>query len=240
MKGKKITTIVSSFLLSLLLTGCSGCQQRDGDYDYVHPDFITEYTIEEHIERITTRTEEIFEEEIKNGDIVDYTVEIVYAFYDNDPEYFLVELEYAKEWGGKYDNPNDSPNVENDEYITYQTKYKHFIGYIVNDRYWYGLRDYWGSDIKTSFKDGRSVYAFNGYEKERKYYGMCKQAVEVQGEMLFLYDWYKCDSPYGVSPEFHTHRASDASSHIADYKYNQEALMRGNYKFSSDEYKKEN
>ena len=73
---------------------------------YTHPKFKTKYTEEEHVQRITARTEEIFAEEIESGEILNYEVEIVYAFYDNDPEYFLVELEYAEEWESRYENPN--------------------------------------------------------------------------------------------------------------------------------------
>ena len=83
------------FLLVVLLGACSCVPGY-----YRHPRFKTKYTIEEHIQRISERTEEKFSWQIAEGIIADYTVDIIYAFYDDDPEYFLVELEYAEEFQG--------------------------------------------------------------------------------------------------------------------------------------------
>ena len=108
---------------SILLNSCGLIPGADNK----HPDFQTEYTIEEHIDRIRARTEENFSKEIQVGKIVNIEIEILYAFYDSDPEYFMVELEYAKEFAGEYTYRDD---YWMETPVSYTTKYKHFIGFI--------------------------------------------------------------------------------------------------------------
>lgn len=166
-------------IVILALLFCVGCNEKIGGYD--HPTFVTNYTEEEHVERIRQRTAEKFEKEIVNQEIVDIHVEIIYAFYDNDPEYFLVEIEYAREWINAYKNPDYSSSDESSqEYIEYTTKYKHLIGFIENDKYKTGLMYY------DSFIDGRSSYSFYGYRSAKKYYGGLCQAVEIDGQIIEL------------------------------------------------------
>ena len=236
--------------LSVLLLGAvclfSGCQPKVRSHKpWLHEEFSTEYTVEEHIQRLTSRTEEIFSSQISNGEIVSYTVDIVYAFYDNDPEYFLVELEYAEEWEGDYRDPN-IPITGNhgrlpNEYIQYKTKFSHIIGFISNDKYWLGLEGYPYKNIqgKMKFLDGRSAYRLYGYTKGKFYYGAGVQAVEIDSGIEILYDARNCLSEYGdgVSPEFHKH-CEEQTAHIqAEYDFRH--LMIDNVKYAWDAYQKE-
>lgn len=150
-----------------LLTCCSlfGCQKS-------YPAFVTEYTAEEHLQRIKTRTEERFAEELADGEILSYHVEIVYSFYTYDPEYFLVELEYADEW-------TDKCNVCG---VEYTTKYKHLIGIIKKDEYKCGAFSFRGG-----FVDGKSAYTASGYANARKVFAFGFYAVDTEQGTLSIY-----------------------------------------------------
>ena len=208
--------------LCLFMTGCFlGCGNcimvDDGGYgNYVHPKFETNYTVEEHIERIKAETEEVFSNEIENGVLVNYTVDIVHAFYDDDPEYFLVELEYAYEWRGKTDNGEPYG-------LKYTTKYRNLIGYISNDSYRVG------GPIPGIFKDGRSAYTLSGYKTAKKYYGALVFGVEKDGEILQIYEGQGI-AEFG-NPKYLTQKIVPKSS----YK----KLMKNNNKTVSHSYLKE-
>lgn len=169
----------------VLLGSFVGCSQPIGG-GYVHPNFSTEYTIDEHVQRIKDRTEGIFQDEIQSGAIVDYSVEIVYAFYDEDPEYFLVEIEYANEWDGVYHTNYPRYDDDTPMDVEYTTRYKHLIGFIENDTYKTGLHGYFGKD-KAAFKDGKSCYDLLGYAGNKKYYGASMFAVESNGGIVRIY-----------------------------------------------------
>ena len=211
---------MKKFLALLLCTVClfSGCKGG-----YKHPKFKTEYTIEEHIVRIEERTKERFEEEIASGELVSYNVDIVYAFYDNDPEYFLVELEYANEWENLIDE--NSP-----EYGTYTTKYKHLIGYIEGDNYWTGLYSY------DDFMDGRSSYRIFGYSTAKKYYGGHIQAVEENGELITVFDRNCFHNSFGDRVEFHIHYQKSCYTYEVVAKEEYKELMESNFKLFPKKY----
>lgn len=162
-----------------------------------HPDFQTEYTIEEHIGRIRARTEEHFVEEIEKGEIVNIEIEILYAFYDNDPEYFMVELEYAKEFAGEY-TYRDDYGIES--LVPYTTKYKHFIGFIENDEYYARVRAYtsYKDEPIEKFVDGRNPYALCGFDDFKKYCNSQSYcAVQTDEGVLQIFE-----SPYDCGVEF--------------------------------------
>lgn len=187
-KAKRLIICCLSF--SLLLSGCACSNPYIKDV-YIHPKFKTDYTIEEHIKRISAKTERNFAEELANSELVSYNVEIVYA-YDGDPEYFLIELEYAEEWESIYMESGVTP-------ISYSTKYRHLIGYIRSDKY-FRIGD---------FREGRSSYRYYGYTDNKKYYnGDGIEAVEKEGQIIKLFDRVRCCSWYGdgISPEFHIHK----------------------------------
>lgn len=190
-KSNKVKRLIISCLsFSLLLSGCTGSPYIKDVY--YHPKFKTDYTIEEHIERISALTEENFSKELASGELVSYKVEIVYA-YDEDPEYFLIELEYAQAWDKEY---YDSYDVE---YVRYSTRYRHLIGYIRSDKYW----------SLEGFKEGRSSYLYYGYADNKKYYnGDGVEAIEKDGQIITLFDAIRCiyGDGVGISPEFHMHK----------------------------------
>lgn len=178
---KKICIIIVAIICCLFV----GCTQKLGG-NYIHPDFSTDYSIEEHVERIKERTKQVFQDDIQSGAIIDYSVEIVYAYYDEDPEYFLVEIEYANDWNGEYHTNYPRYDDETLTKIEYTTKYKHLIGFIENDMYKTGLRGYFGQD-KAAFKDGKSCYELLGYANDKKYYGAGVFAVRKNDEMMRIY-----------------------------------------------------
>jgi len=210
---KNISCILAfSTLLVFGLYTELGCASP-GDH---HAEFRTKYTVEEHIERITKRTEERFATQIEEGELISWKIEIVYAFYDNDPEYFLVELEYAEEIESGYEFYSSVP-----EYTQYITKYQHIIGYIKDDRYLMGLPHY---DL---FMDGRSVWALNGYEDSKKYYGDKIQAVQVDKEIMQLCD---LELLQAGNVEFHNLGSNKAFEKIMVNKADYKDLMQNNFK----------
>lgn len=232
MKGKK--RLVFCLSLSLLL---SGCAEKIGDYK--QPVFQTKYTEEEHIQRISQRTEAIFEEEIESGKLLKYNVEIVYAFYDEDPEYFLVELEYVDECiKVTYENPNYSLDTGKQEpqYIEQTTRYQHFIGFIENDNYKTGLLHYdsGSSNTKQCFMAGRSAYALymegKGEQYGKKYYGGRVQGIERSGEIIVVagMDCYE----NGIEWHQHTPNSTYTKCNIGDVVPENlyENYMHSNYK----------
>ena len=190
-----------AILLSFIFIFCAGCFAEDSSeekYGFMvpHPIFKTEYTEEEHIARLSARTEERFATEIESGEIVDFEIEIVYAFYDNDPEYFLVTLEYAEEF-----------------FIAEEktTKYKYTMGIIVEDEYRYASL----SGYMHGFKDGPSPYHYLGYGNAKKYYGWSRHAVATEEGVLLIYTSYEDSKiPVGLSTIY-----GDDEGYYFDYYY---------------------
>lgn len=161
---KKVLIVLLCFLIILSTSvGCTSQEPCDLD-KYVHLDYVSEYNESEHIERIKQRVAKRFDEELENCEIADVYVEIMYAFYDNDPEYFLVEIEYTNEW----------ICTQNGDL----TNFKHVIGIIVEDEYFL-IGGYY-----NEFKDGKSSYNYYGYKECKKYFGAGVQAVEKDGELI--------------------------------------------------------
>ncbi len=205
---KRKISILLALSFTLLFAGCEK-KQNNIDDDYALKDYSTQYTEEQHVERITARTEEIFAEEIANGELIDYSVEIVYSIYQALPTFFLVELEYAKEWEVRYENPNNGENEEDFSY--YQTRNKHFLGLIAWDEYYATLAGYPyndhvtdGTDVKKAFMDGKSAYALSDYPNNKKYYGGRYQGVGVDNG-IYLIATSECLDYKLNSHEFHTH-----------------------------------
>ncbi|MBO5240156.1 MAG: hypothetical protein J6B56_01895 [Clostridia bacterium] len=173
--------------VTVVLSSFCGCGKLDGEF--THPEFRTEYTIEEHIERIEKRTQEKFFEEILTGEISNIEVEILYAFYDNDPEYFMVQLEYVDEFEGDYTIKDESgKSVEKN----YTTKYNHFIGFIEDDTYYVRVKLYSGYAEKSEqialFIDGRNPYELSGYSNAKKYCSNYVCAVQTTDGLLQIFN----------------------------------------------------
>ena len=167
--------IVVLFCL-MSFSSCNNSSPRLGS-NYEHPTFKTKYTEEEHIERIRERVEEHYALRIERGDIRRIDVYILHAYYDHDPEYFLIEFDgYGV--GGFYDGWNSHYN----EYL----EKGHLIGIIINDEYNIGLWPYPNKLINSNGtiesnpsdgalelipRAGESPYKRLGLLDKKKYYG---------------------------------------------------------------------
>ncbi len=185
---KRFLTVFVFILFSFSIFACS-CYFPPRKGWYEHPDFETKYTIEEHIQRITARTEEILAEEIDNGQIKEIFVDIVYAFYDDDPEYFLVEIEFTEEKNYTVSKPY-RPETQ----TTFCSAYVNLVGFIHYDIYEYGMvsspyMQRWGDHFGV-YMPGKSPYTICGYRNEKKYYGRGSFAVQTEEGLLRIYDSY--------------------------------------------------
>lgn len=142
---------------------------------YNYPEFKTEYSEEEHKQRILDVMVNTFGEPEDSQVIAGYEVEIIYSFYDNNPEYFLITIEYkGTTASGKY-YPNDIH-----EPAQYITNYRHLVGRIVEDTY-----THWHYG---EFITGRSPWDFLGYSEAKKYYGNDIFGVETEDGVLQIFD----------------------------------------------------
>lgn len=134
-------------------------------------EFETAYTEEEHIQRIRQRTEERFADDIEKDKIKEIHVEIIYSYYTEDPEWFLVEVEYKEPFENKIFDRNRrfSPNRWYLIGTPYQTTFKHIIGRIVDDKY---LEDENNSGVFIGFMDGPSVWRARGFMENKKFYNI--------------------------------------------------------------------
>lgn len=179
---KKLMAIVLSLILVLIITACDTEEEMGGwekEYtEYVHPDFVTNYTEEEHIERLSLIAS-------KTLGLKKFKISIVYAFYDFDPEYFLIEFE-REEY--KYDvyisqmtsYNNRHTDIENLRNVTIKETATngYILGSIEDDKYYYNLfvnLGWYGGEpgfgYIQKYSDGLSPYKAYGYEDNVKYYG---------------------------------------------------------------------
>ena len=189
---KKIVALLLKIFTTLFFLGCliiggvfyfatKGAKEDPTIGGSKHKDYVSEYTQEEHILRISEVTKINAEKNWnmlfrplmdykyeKNGikssvsryDVYlkDFTVEIVYSIYDNDPEYFLVQIK-----GEKY------KSVENADIPTDVW----YLGIIRNDSY-------------ATWEDGVGInpYAESGNGATKKYYGSGHFAVDTGDGVL--------------------------------------------------------
>lgn len=218
---KQLSIILSIVFFSILFCGCKEDKRNVAVIGYTHPDFETKYTEEEHIQRILDLTNKKFADAIDTRKIVSYDVEIVYAFYDNDPEYFLVNLEYAEEWSGFYNDYGYE--------LEYTTKYKHIIGFILRDEYYISLPSY-----HTEFKDGRNCYEVCGYKDAKKYFGFGRHGVKTDEGILQIFDASNCvGSAEFYLPKYYYERAF---KQFLVTEEQQEKYMKTNYKQGHKKY----
>ena len=182
-KSHALINILLSVLLPVLgsFGGCVDLPFPTHD-PYEFPEFSTQYTEEEHIQRLSARTEERFADYIESERLLDYEVELVYSFYNEDPEYFLIEIEY---WG------IDSSCQKNEAgAIQSIIRYAHAIGYLKNDEYYFGLNSYSMSENSQNELDGfildKSLWQIFDCDEGRKYYGSGVQAVQTDEGILQL------------------------------------------------------
>lgn len=136
-------------------------------YGQVRPTtFTTNYTKEEHVERIEERAWDIVErigpvyyadyndDGVRDGEnnVVDIQAYIVYSF-DDRPEYFYIIYEYEKEIHIRFRDEN------------VRTKFSHQFGYIENDEY----KMFYPNNI-YSHNLGKGFWGENDLLEEKKYF----------------------------------------------------------------------
>lgn len=219
---KKIISVLL-FILLLCFSACGSYIRYYGGY--VHPRFSTDYTVEEHIQRISQRTEEKYSVGKAGSEYVAYRVGIIHAFYDDDPEYFFVELE-RKEEKNFYYEWYDLESGGGKQIVKQTTKFKHFIGFIQDDRYYSGLPCYNGQG-EEFWVNGREPYAFCGYDTEKKYYGRSVCAVQIGAYIRQIYTTSPSGPVEGLDELF-------VQRTIPESEY--EKLMKSNLKYITQEY----
>ncbi|MBO7345049.1 MAG: hypothetical protein J6U92_03820 [Clostridia bacterium] len=159
--------LIFSFTLGGCWTSCSAVPTGSGRI-YTDNNYISEYTPEQHIERISEIFEKYKEKYSEALKIRDYDIYIVYSF-DDKPEFFLMEFFWE--------------NFINVDKI--KTFYSHMVGIIYHDQYYYatsGLTDF-GMDL--GFGNGKSIYSQLGVLESGK--KLLYSVVDVYSEGLFAY-----------------------------------------------------
>lgn len=179
--------VVLIFVILLTLVWYYSCVYNEPEGRFIPREWKTKYTKEEHIDRIRDISISIFQKEFDNDEIEDLFVDVVYSFKEENPEYFLVEVKFKKEFtielkktGYYYDT------------IKHTSNYIHFLGYIYNDTYT-------ATYYSEGFNFGKSSYTFFGYREAKKYYGDTSQAVFNGNDIILL---HRC-SDVSV-PEMHS------------------------------------
>ena len=156
--------------------------------------FTTKYTEQQHIQKLTQITESRLSNRFESGEIVGCSVQIVYSFYTSDPEYAIIELEYAEPFESSVNvsrmgksQYGSLQSVEQE--IEYLTKYQHTLIHIHQDRY-YQFTGYY-KHLHKSYMDGRSPYQVLGYGNNKKYFGCGLFAVDIDGQIVDLYFGYQ-------------------------------------------------
>jgi len=149
----KILSIIL-VVVSLCFVACGGFEERKkpgADYRKRPETYTTNYTNEEHVQRLKQTTEKIYVCRNPSGEryneLVDIEAYIVYS-YDERPEMFYIILTYAK--------PIEYQNYlgENKE-----TCFFHNIGYIEDDEYYLARAD----------KEGKGFWGENNLLDKKKY-----------------------------------------------------------------------
>ena len=197
--SKVLTIILSVLFLTLLsfaLIGCGNNEQPNLPVDSEQEKeditnelafvFETDYTENEHIQRIKEKTQERLASDFQAEKIKNYSVEILYSFYTDDPEWFLIEIEYKEAFDGEIDSmSSNAPCGE-----SYTTRFKHIVGRIYCDKYYVVA---WNN---MDFVDGQSPYTVLGYNGYKKYYTLGQFAVEKDGKVLSVFRDYSSEMNY--------------------------------------------
>ena len=188
---KRMKKIIAFLILICSLFSFSGCilatelffatiwskedpYQKSDPSDYPeYPDYQSAYTEEEHIARLTEITNsgawKYLDDQLLygvNDSINSFEVELVYAFCDNDPEFFLIDLTASKidvslTIMGKGEETNEG----------------FIFGYIFKDEYYV-----------LSLRRGKNPWEYAGFENEKKYFGSYYYAIESDGVMTVVFE----------------------------------------------------
>ena len=132
--------------------------------------YTSAYTVEEHIDRLIDYTENYhFYEEIENGEIVNYEVEVLYSF-ENHPKYYMIDIEYAEE-----------KDFTARGFADCKSKYMHTVVQVIDDKYYFNEWSYFW------FLPGKNPYEYTGNDAGKKYFAEYVYAVEKDGERVQIY-----------------------------------------------------
>ncbi len=163
---------IISFVLALMSTLCCFACQPDEDPQ----PFVSQYTIEEHIERIRNITEYALRYEIEKGHVKDIYIDVLYQFDGSTPRQFLVEFEFCgdecKEVAHQialiHSNKFTCTHLGYDTKRTHESLFRYFIVLVHNDTY---VMDSVAGSTNGRFGFfGKSIYTELGYKDSKKYY----------------------------------------------------------------------
>ena len=170
---------------------------------YKHPDFQTNYSGQEHIERIEERIRERYSVMFEYYIYKDVDVYLLHSLFDDDQEYFIVEISFYSPVTRSFENPNYDKgkplSEENLERISYTTDRMYCVGYIRNDVYY-----------RNAFRYGKSSYTLYGFEDQKKYYGGGYECVMIDGKMICLNSYEDIRNCWTTGVEYHLHKDDES------------------------------
>lgn len=190
-KSRFLVIILAMIFFCLTLVSCGG-------QPTVITDYKTQYSEEEHIQRISEQVEERFYNDLQSGEIVNYQVELIHSFISDDPRFFMLQFEYAEEFEREYKNPAYHYSSASDlpKTITRRMKHRYIIGYIQDEEYRVGL-----AGFCAILQDGKNPYEVFGHNNAKKYFGRGVYAVEIEGKRLRIFEGHDGQS---IPAEFET------------------------------------
>ena len=156
-----------------------------------HAEFATQYTEEEHIERLTQIVDYYIEKYWwrTGSEVTERKIEILYSFYDGDPEYFMIT--YKVDPYIKYTNtPYGNNFYRCPETLSRRSTYFE-LGTIIYDNY--KLIPIAGTHRTASMQWG-NIFEVLGYENSKKYYGNnCFGVENENGDVELIYEYGVCE-----------------------------------------------
>lgn len=156
-------------------------------FDLPYYNFVS---VEQHVERLTKRTEEKYAKELADGTIVGFKVDLMYDNKDN-PRYFIIELEYKDPILRSYDRMTNENTI--DETIYYETNFVFFTGIIT----------FFGYEYKRCYDTHLLINPFSstGNFEKKKYDLGNVFAIEDNGEIKKVVDYGCTHIKYASSIE---------------------------------------
>lgn len=185
---------------------------KDPDNYPQYPNYQSAYTEEEHVQKLTEMTTESLIWKTITGDyfrayvgLRAVEVEIVYAFHDYDPEFFVIDFTFEnKAVVAGYDGePTDKA---------------YFLGYILNDEYY--LLHYGG---------GENPWSVAGYQDYKKYFGSGYYAVKIDGKMTAFFRQYYSTDGFGTTRKeenIHEELSANTEKDYMEYDYRNDLTVK--------------
>lgn len=168
---KKMRRLISFVLALMSALCCFACQPNEDPQP-----FVSQFTTEEHIERIRHITEYALRYEIEKGHVKDIYIDALYPFDGSIPEQFLVEFEFCGDeceevahqialiHSNKFTCTHFGYSTKN----THESLFRYYIVRMLEDTYLVESDDYDSNGWFGFF--GKSIYTELGYKESKKYY----------------------------------------------------------------------